>query len=143
MPRVIAEERERLDRALAAISALDEEQLLHALRVSSGVLYVVLHRMENRKPTQEELAETASEVAAAEAWIPLDQGDVLTILDAHVDVKDLGQLRPAEKAASLLFVVTGALVGGCAPTDRRWEDYLDECENMLDSMYGQGPLAQS
>ncbi len=139
---VIAEEPDRLDGALEKIANLPDEDKLHALRVASGVLYVVLYRMENRKPTPEEVAEAAADVVKVERnWLTLQQEDVETILAAHVDLRDLSLLQPAEKVASLLFIVTGSLISMCSP-ENQWADFLDECENMLDGMYGHGPLAQ-
>lgn len=135
---VIAEESDRLDRALAAIQALSEKDRLHALRVASGVLYIVLYRMENRQPTAGELADAAADIVKYErSWLQLHQRDVDTILNAHVDLRDLSALNPAEKAASLLFIVTGSLISMCAPREQHWAHFLDQCESMLDAMYGQ------
>ncbi len=141
---MIGEEPDRLDGALQKISDLPDADKLHALRIASGILYVVLYRMENRRPTPEEVSAAAAAVVRVESsWLPLRQEDVETILMAHVELRDLSLLQPAETVASLLFMVTGSLISMCAPAERHWADFLDECENMLDSMYGQGPLAQS
>ena len=140
---VIAEDQERLDRAYGELTKLPEEDLIHALRVTTGILYVVLYRMEKRKPTSAEIEQAATELVEAESWVPLRREDVVEILDASANLKDLSLLQPAEKVASLLFLVTGAMIAGCAPAENSWTDYLDDCENMLDSMYGQGPLAQN
>lgn len=138
---VIAEDSDRLDRALQALAALDEDDLMSALRLASGVLYVILYRLQNRKPTGKELEQVATELMDAASWLPLRHDDVVTLFTAHVDGHDLSSLKPAAKAAGLLFMVTGGLVGGCAPTGQRWEDFLDECENLLDGRSARGDSA--
>lgn len=124
------------------IEGIGEERFLEAsslcLRVAG---YIAIDACAWRWPTDADVREIARHVAAMDAGFSLTEQDVYEYL-ARVVLRFeplVAVFTGTEKAATLPFFATGALLVAYRGSDRHWWEYLDVIEKALEDA---APIAE-
>ena len=129
---VVGQDSERLQRAIAAFP--DGESVIRGVRLATAVALFALHdRHGSRRPTDEQLAEIASDAVEDEDWTDVAADEIVRYLAAAYDKVSVDQVLPMERVVILAFVIAANLLSSYHKAEEEWWDYLDRAEAMIEA----------
>jgi len=129
---VIGQDHERLQRALFAFQG--DDAMTHGVRLATAAALFVLHDLhEGDRPTGDELAEIAGDIASAEEWIDVTAAEIAEYLQATCAGGSPDRVLPMERVILLAFVTAANLLASYRSDDEHWWDFLDRAEAAIEA----------
>jgi hypothetical protein len=127
----VRRDRDKLNLALRAFP--NDDAARQGVELAIAVAAYVMLDVHHGRPSDEQVATVAQEIADAEGWAGFTADEIGRFLSYTLAGKSLAGVLPDDAVILLSFIVPATLLSAFRPKEEIWEAYLDRAEASIES----------